>query len=508
MATIFGKPGSKDVLVGTNDDDQIHGLDGNDIIWAAGGDDVVYGGAGADLMYGGDGDDLLSYVSSNTAVIVSLASGTGSGGEAEGDVFAAFEDVLGSPYDDILIGDGGANALYGQFGNDILWGEGGDDKLYGDSGDDSLMGGSGADRLDGGLGNDTAAYDYSPAGVFVALMTGDASGGDAAGDVFFSIENLSGSGHADTLWGNNGANVLEGNAGNDSFKGFGGADTIDGGQGIDTASYDDSSTGVQVNLLLGKGHGGSAEGDKLKGIENLTGSGSADDLIGDGNVNTLVGGGGDDGLKGAGGADTLDGGKGIDTAEYGDSFEGVLVNLKNGQGHWGSAEGDTLKNVENLSGSAFDDSLWGNDESNMLKGGGGADNLYGGGSYDTLEGGMGADYLTGGAGGDSFVWKSINETDAYQSSAMDFISDFNWAQGDEINLLAIDANEAVDGVQEFDFIGSAEFSAPGQIRYFNIGNNTYIVLNTDDNPNDNEAAIHVAGLQTPNEVWFAHSGFV
>ena len=82
-------------------------------------------------MYGGDGDDLLSYVSSNTAVIVSLASGTGSGGEAEGDVFAAFEDVLGSPYDDILIGDGGANALYGQFGNDILWGEGGDDKLYG-----------------------------------------------------------------------------------------------------------------------------------------------------------------------------------------------------------------------------------------------------------------------------------------------------------------------------------------------------------------------------------------
>jgi Ca2+-binding RTX toxin-like protein len=506
MATMFGKPG-KDVLVGTNGDDEIYGLGGDDVIWAAGGDDVVYGGKGADLMYGGDGEDRLSYVSSNTGVIVSLASGTGSGGDAEGDVFAAFEDVLGSHYDDILIGDGAANVLDGQFGDDILWGEGGDDKLYGDTGDDSLMGGSGADRLDGGIGNDTAESHYSAAGVFVALLTGDAAGGDAAGDVFFSIENLIGSGHADTLWGDNHANVLEGNAGDDSFKGFGGADTIYGGQGIDTVSYDDSSAGVRVNLLLGEGHGGSAEGDTLKGIENLTGSASADDLTGDGNVNTLVGGSGNDELKGGGGADTLDGGKGIDTAEYGDSLEGVLVNLKNGQGHWGSAEGDTLKSVENLSGSAFDDSLWGNDEANMLKGGGGADNLYGGGSQDILEGGMGADYLTGGAGGDYFVWKSINETDAYQSSAMDFISDFNWAQGDQIDLLAVDANETVNGTQGFSFIGTAEFSAPGQIRYFNFGNDTYIVLNTDNDPNDNEAAIHVAGLQTPDDSWFAHWGF-
>ena len=69
----------------------------------------------------------------------------------------------------------------------------GDDLLSGASDNDTLMGGSGADHLAGDLGIDTAAYDYSPAGVFVALITGVAKGGDATGYTFDSIENLSGS---------------------------------------------------------------------------------------------------------------------------------------------------------------------------------------------------------------------------------------------------------------------------------------------------------------------------
>jgi RTX calcium-binding nonapeptide repeat (4 copies) len=83
------------------------------------------------------------------------------------------------------------------------------DDLLSASDNDTLMGGSGADHLAGDLGIDTAAYDYSPAGVFVALITGVAKGGDATGYTFDSIENLSGSGYADTLWGDNGPNVLE-----------------------------------------------------------------------------------------------------------------------------------------------------------------------------------------------------------------------------------------------------------------------------------------------------------
>ena len=251
MATLFGDLGlypvvydgnewvaiPEDFLVGTDDDDEIFGRDANDILFGEGGNDLIEGGPGADIMVGGDGDkDVLYYLGSDGGVMVSLATGTGTCGDAQGDLFYGFESVIGSDYDDILVGDDGGNFLQGEDGNDILWGEGGDDHLYGGSGADTLMGGSGADHLDGGVEDvgwdyDTADYSYSPAGVFVSLLSGKASGGDAAGDTFVSIENLSGSGYDDTLWGDNGANVLEGRAGDDTFKGFGGADTIDGGWG-------------------------------------------------------------------------------------------------------------------------------------------------------------------------------------------------------------------------------------------------------------------------------------
>ena len=80
------------------------------------------------------------------------------------------------------------------------------------------MGGSGADHLAGDLGIDTAAYDYSPAGVFVALITGVAKGGDATGYTFDSIENLSGSGYADTLLGGQRPQRTR-NAGDDTING-------------------------------------------------------------------------------------------------------------------------------------------------------------------------------------------------------------------------------------------------------------------------------------------------
>jgi Ca2+-binding RTX toxin-like protein len=387
----------QDVLIGTNDDDWIYGLKAEDVIWAAGGNDHVSGGSGADLMMGGDGWDTLVYSASPGGVIVSLATGTGSGWDAEGDMFAGFEAVIASPYDDILVGDDWTNSLQGGYGDDILCGEGGDDHLWGGGDNDTLMGGSGADHLDGELGIDTAAYGYSPTGVFVWLLGGQASGGDAAGDTFVDIENLEGSGYDDTLFGDDENNVLEGNAGNDSFKGFGGADTINGGQGIDTVSYEESTEGVYASLnwdysdpYSKQGSGGSAEGDILISIENVTGSSYDDKILGTGEANTFNGMEGNDFLDGYGGADTFDGGKGIDTVWYGSSDDGVLVNLANGQGHWGDAEGDTLISIENLYGSSHDDSLWGNDDNNVLEGGlAGDDTLFGGGGKDTLVGGWG-----------------------------------------------------------------------------------------------------------------------
>lgn len=115
---------------------------------------------------------------------------------------------------------------------------------------------------------------------------------------------------------------------------------------------------------------------------------------------------GDDLLRGGLGADDLFGGKGRDTADYSDSSEGVIVFLDNsGDTSNGTAEGDTFSSIENVTGSTFDDSLWGDQKDNelvgkrgddTLKGAGGADELIGGNGKDTLKGGGGADRLEGG----------------------------------------------------------------------------------------------------------------
>ena len=71
----------------------------------------------------------------------------------------------------------------------------------------------------------------------VSLTSGSGSGGHAQGDTLATIENLTGSGHGDTLTGDANANTLRGAGGNDTLVGLAGADVLDGGAGTDTASY-------------------------------------------------------------------------------------------------------------------------------------------------------------------------------------------------------------------------------------------------------------------------------
>ncbi|MEA2923154.1 MAG: hypothetical protein QOD25_276, partial [Alphaproteobacteria bacterium] len=103
----------------------------------------------------------------------------------------------------------------------------------------------------------------------------------------------------------------------------------------------------------------------------------------DGN-DMLFGGSGNDTLEGGPGADTLIGGPGMDTADYSASAAAVSVNLFTGLGAGGDAQGDILGGIENIVGSAFNDTLTGDNGGNALNGGRGNDTLTGGPGADTF----------------------------------------------------------------------------------------------------------------------------
>ena len=111
--------------------------------------------------------------------------------------------------------------------------------------------------------------------------------------------------------------------------------------------------------------------------DNLTGSNSNDILKGGAGDDTLIGGLGNDVLNGGLGADILNGGDGLDLADYRDATKPVTADLNNPINNTGEAKGDTYSSIEGLIGSAFDDTLVGDNSSNVLIGGLGADHLSG-----------------------------------------------------------------------------------------------------------------------------------
>ena len=134
-------------VAGSRHDDHLTGDDA---------DNVFRGDAGADVLVGGAGLDGLTYTNSKAAVVVNLATGAASGGDAEGDVFSGFENVKGSAHADRLTGDGGDNELEGIGGNDHLVGGGGSDTFIfaPGNGDDVI-----ADFADGVDQIDLAAFE-------------------------------------------------------------------------------------------------------------------------------------------------------------------------------------------------------------------------------------------------------------------------------------------------------------------------------------------------------------
>lgn len=171
----------------------------------------------------------------------------------------------------------------------------------------------------------------------VDLGANTASGGDADGGTFTSIENLVGSRYADRLTGDGNDNVL---------LGQGGADVLNGGAGEDTASYVFHWGPVTVNLETNTGKGGDAEGDTLTSIENLRGSSGADMLTGDAHTNVLEGGRGRTRWMGA---------RDEDTATYAGVSAGVTASL----GTSPSSGGVRYVSIKHFRGSRYADTLTG-----------------------------------------------------------------------------------------------------------------------------------------------------
>ena len=245
--------------------------------------------------------------------------------------------------------DWSTNFIQGQFqtllgellsGDDIIIGSTGADILTGLGGNDTLYGGKGADQLLGGSGVNTASYATATAGLFAGLEDANANSGDALGDTYDLIQNLTGSQFNDVLYGDAGNNVFMGLGGNDLMAGKAGADRFDGGVGIDSVSYD-STGGVRADLLAPATNTGAAAGDSFVSIENLYGSTFSDTLCGNNLANLLagnafpalasgsdflIGRGGNDTLRGYDGNDRLEGDAGVDTLSGGAGDDVFIFN--------------------------------------------------------------------------------------------------------------------------------------------------------------------------------------
>jgi Ca2+-binding RTX toxin-like protein len=239
--------GNDHIFNGTDIRARIYAGNGNDILESSAGNDYLDAGAGYDQLVGGQGDDELiggsdgdlyyfwateqgsdvvyespsqdvdalnfnwlngpinldlastaEQVVSSNHLRLRLSSGSG------------IEDVTGSDFDDVILGNSRDNLLSGMNGNDILYGALGNDTLRGGDGVDSLFGQAGNDNLAGGAGDDHVW------------------GGENDDAIFGDDGN-------DYLYGENGRDTLNGGAGDDSLDGGFDAfkDALTGGSGAD-----------------------------------------------------------------------------------------------------------------------------------------------------------------------------------------------------------------------------------------------------------------------------------
>jgi Ca2+-binding RTX toxin-like protein len=535
-----------DTLSGGSGNDHVNGGGGADTLNGDDGNDIIDGGTGADAMAGGTGNDTYYVDNSGDTVTENGAEGYDTvhstlsytlganleqlvldgTGNTNGTGNGLGNSIVGNSGNNIVDGGDGNDVVRGGDGFDFVLGGDGNDQLFGDASNDSLTGGAGNDLLDGGAGADGMAggtgddaYIVDDASDLVTENAGEGNdvvkasvGFTLSADVETLI--LTGSGNIDGT-GNSGANTLVGNAGDNVLDGGDGADLIKAGNGADTlygGNGNDQLLGEAGDdyMLAGAGNDRLDGGD---GIDNLYGDDGADivnggaggDLLdggdgadqlngGDGN-DYMLGGAGNDRLDGGAGADSMAGGTGDDIYYVDDASD--LVTEAAGEGSdvvrtsvsftlGGNIETLILDGTSNISGGGNSqaNAITGNSGDNTLSGGGGNDTLKGMNGADILVGGTGNDILVGGAGADTFaiLQESVIQSHLGGTVEADTISDFSTAEGDKLDLSAIDADSSAAGDQAFHLVSGFTHHA-GEMTLTVVAGATTLQLDVDGDGN-------------------------
>jgi Ca2+-binding RTX toxin-like protein len=365
MEAVYGTP-SGDVIRGDDDSNFLVGMGGND------------------LLDGRAGEDQAEFPEATGPLRASLAAGVISepGGRTD---LRSVENVAGTDFDDLLVGDAGDNALLGLEGDDKIYGRDGSDTLYGGEGNDGVFGGAGI--------FDLASFNDLDQGVAANLATGKAVSAGQTDDLF-GIEGLEGSDYPDILTGDPGQNIFSGADGDDELNGGLAKDFIIFGPGLAGEVPGPAQVDLGAGTAVDESDGTAVQGDALNSIEIAAGTPLDDVLVGDSGDNLLFGFEGDDDIFGREGKDSLVGGEGDDLMDGEEDRDlvtypfdpGVTLDLGLGTAESGGFV-DELVSIEIAGGSPEKDSLTGTAGADFLIGDQGRDKLFGLAGEDVLAGG-------------------------------------------------------------------------------------------------------------------------